>query len=338
MQDNKVRNKATQEDKIKVGEGTAAVQEENTQEDRQYTSSSFMNLVEIVSLLRSEQGCPWDREQTHESIAKNMIEEAYEVVDAIESRKKALDEADTAGLGKVSLLKEELGDVLLQVLLHAQIARDNDEFTLDELINGITAKLVRRHPHVFGDVASFKAAGLSSEEVALVKGARNAEATIKLWDRMKMLEQTGKESREKKHFKKASLLSSVPQHEPALMQAQNISRKVAARGFDWSDMEGLANKLAEEFEEYAACEPGSAEAEEEFGDILFTLVNIARWDGIDAESALRCSCRKFRTRWQALEQRAQEEDLDLLDLDEYEWEDLWAEAKAKETVVQRSLV
>lgn len=283
---------------------------------RPRSRDSFEELVGVIALLRGEEGCPWDREQTHESIAKNMIEEAYEAVDAIESN-------DTVSL------KEELGDVLLQVLLHAQIAGEQDEFTLDDVIAGITQKLVSRHPHVFGNKASFAAAGLSEEEIAMIEGANDAESTLRLWDQMKTREKERKaeERNGASGPGPESLLSSVPRSEPSLMQAQGISRKAAAQGFEWEDMDGLADKLAEEFEEFAQAEAGTREAEEEFGDILFTLVNIARWNNIDAESALRRVCNKFRLRWSAMERIVQEEGLEFRELDWQEWDDLWNEVK-----------
>lgn len=333
----------------------------------EHTLDSFEELAGIVALLRSNEGCPWDKEQTHQSIAKNMIEEAYEAVEAIES-------------GSAASLKEELGDVLLQVLLHAQIAVEAGEFSLDEVIRGISNKLISRHPHVFGNEASFAAAGFTSEEIALIEQATDAESTLKLWDKMKTLEKTRRQggggsplnipavgaeaelgagvgagvgaglesgagvglaagvaqgvatgetmqTAEARSQAQDSLLASVPKSEPALMQAQNISRKAAAQGFEWEDIEGLTNKLAEEFEEFAQAEEGTPEAEEEFGDILFTLVNIARWNNIDAESALRRSCNKFRARWMAMEHIAKDEGFKLQEMVEEEWDDLWNEVK-----------
>ncbi|MCL2529936.1 MAG: nucleoside triphosphate pyrophosphohydrolase [Coriobacteriia bacterium] len=301
-------------------------QQGGSQENLSQTSQLFSNFVALIALLRSEQGCPWDREQTHQSIAKNMIEEAYEAVEAIEG-------------GSPSQLKDELGDVLLQVVLHAQMAFEAEEFTLDDVIEGISKKLISRHPHVFGNEASFAAAGFTPEEIALVEEATDAEATLKLWDRMKQLEKqrkaaalgtpgaSGAPGSTDAWSEQNSLLANIPKSEPALMQAQNISRKAVGMGFEWEDIEGLTDKLAEEFEEFARAEAGSKEAEEEFGDILFTLVNVARWNGIDAEGALRRSCEKFRTRWTAMEQIAEQEGFDLRELDYKAWDDLWNEVK-----------
>ncbi|MCL2806998.1 MAG: nucleoside triphosphate pyrophosphohydrolase [Coriobacteriia bacterium] len=278
------------------------------------TSELFAQLVAVVAMLRSENGCPWDREQTHESITKNMIEEAYEAVEAIEMKSPGL-------------LKEELGDVLLQVVLHAQIALEAKEFTLDEVIEGICKKLISRHPHVFGNDASFAAAGFTPEEIILIEEATSAESTLKVWDKMKSIEKQRRADALGIPVQSESLLASVPKSEPALMQAQDISCKAVAVGFEWEDLTGLTDKLAEEFEEFAQAEAGSLEAEEEFGDILFTLVNIARWSNIDAEAALRRSCDKFRHRWAAMEGRAEQEGFDLRELDYQGWDDLWNEVK-----------
>ena len=282
--------------------------------DADATDGLFIELVDLVALLRSEDGCPWDREQTHDSITTNMIEEAYEAVEAIE-------------LGNPGMLKEELGDVLLQVLLHAQIAAEAGEFTLDDVMDGISKKLISRHPHVFGNQASFEAAGFTAAEIALVSEATSAEATLKLWDRMKTLEKARKREALGIAAEPDSLLASVPRSEPALMQALNISRKAVGMGFEWEDLESLTDKLAEEFEEFSASEPDSLDAEMEFGDILFTLVNIARWNDIDAETALRRSCEKFRRRWSAMEKKASQEGFDLRGLDFQAWDDLWNEVK-----------
>jgi len=282
--------------------------------DSAHTAESFVQLVDLIALLRSEQGCPWDREQTHESITQNMIEEAYEAVEAIE-------------LDNPVLLKEELGDVLLQIVLHAQIAREAGEFTIDDVVESISKKLIGRHPHIFGNEASFEADGFTREEIALVEEATSAESTLKVWDQMKMHEKQRKAEAQGASALPDSLLASVPKNEPALMQAQNISRKAAAQGFEWEDLSGLTDKLAEEFEEFAQTEADTPEAEEEFGDVLFTLVNVARWNNIDAEKALRRSCEKFRTRWMAMERMAEQDGLNLRELDAQAWDDLWNDAK-----------
>ncbi len=251
----------------------------------------FDELVEVIARLRAPDGCPWDREQTHGSIAKNMVEEAYEAVHAIET-------SDVAGL------REELGDVLLQVVLHAQIAADEGEFLIDEVVAGITAKLIRRHPHVFGD----EVAGTSHE-------------VLVHWDRIKHAEKAGKA---------AGLLDDVPHALPALMLAQKISRKAVSAGFEWESLDGVIEKLNEEVTELAETEVGSPEAAEEIGDILFTVVNLARKQGIDAETALRGTCDKFRRRWSGMEHDAAASGVNIGDLTLAEQEALWQRAKERE--------
>ena len=248
--------------------------------------------MRIIARLRAPDGCPWDREQTHRSIAKNMVEEAYEAVHAIETE-------DVAGLA------EELGDVLLQVVLHAQIASDDGEFGIDDVVAGITDKIVRRHPHVFGEAE----AGTAREVHAV-------------WDRIKRAE---------KSEKGAGLLDDVAHGMPALMQAQTISRKAVAAGFEWDTLDGVIDKLNEEVAELAETEPGSPDAAGEIGDILFTVVNLARKQGIDAETALRGTCDKFRSRWSAMEGFAVEEGREIAGMTLAEQEVLWQRAKERES-------
>ncbi len=252
----------------------------------------FDEFVGIIARLRAPGGCPWDREQTHGSIAKNLVEEAYEAVHAIETD-------DVAGL------TEELGDVLLQVVLHAQIATDDAEFTIDDVISGITDKIIRRHPHVFGDQ----------------EAASSAVEVHRLWDRIKRAEKA-------EHG--AGLLDGVPHALPALMTAQMISRKAVAAGFEWESLDGVIDKLNEEVAELAETEPGSERAAEEIGDILFTVVNLARKQGIDAETALRGTCDKFRNRWSDMERSASGQDRDISTYSLAEQEELWQKAKERE--------
>lgn len=251
----------------------------------------FDELVEVIAALRAPDGCPWDRAQTHHTIAKNVVEEAYEAVHAIETD-------DIAGL------REELGDVLLQVVLQSQIAADDGEFTVDEVVAGITAKLYRRHPHVFGDAV----AGTPAEVHAK-------------WDEIKAAE---------KAEKGTGLLDDVPHALPALMLAQTISRKAVAAGFEWESLSGVIDKLHEEVAELAETDPGSQEAADEIGDILFTVVNLARKQGIDAETALRGTCDKFRGRWKSMEESAAAAGTAVGDLSLEQQEALWQQAKLKE--------
>lgn len=233
---------------------------------------AFDELTEVIWRLRQPDGCPWDREQTHESIAQNMIEEAYEAVDCIDS-------------GDTGHLREELGDVLMQVMLHAQIAADARDFTISDVVSDLTAKLIRRHPHVFG--------GRS--------GAASSGEVLDIWDQAKREERAdagaGTERPE-------GLLDSVPRSFPALMQAQKVSKRAAKVGFEWDTVDEVWEEVASERAEFEAEESGSAARELEFGDMLFALVNVARKEGIDAERALRRSTAKFRRRWDAIEEAA----------------------------------
>ncbi len=258
--------------------------------------ASFDAFVRTIAALRAPDGCPWDREQTHESIAHNMIEEAFEAVDAIEA-------------GDTAHMREELGDVLLQVVLQSQIAADAGEFTIDDVCRDIDAKMIRRHPHVFGD----RAAGDSAE-------------VLGIWDAVKLEE---KKRADSQADERTGLLDGVPTSFPALMQAQKISRKAAAAGFEWDRAEDVWAKVAEEIAEFKAAETPD-QAEEEFGDVLFTLVNVARWHHVDSEGALRRACAKFRRRWSFIEGAAWAQGRDVSELSMAEMEELWARAKERE--------
>ena len=263
------------------------------------THSEFDRLVRTMWRLRQPDGCPWDREQTHRSITRNMVEEAYEAVEAIE--------ADDA-----THLAEELGDVLEQVVLHAQIAADDGAFTIDDVIHGLNEKLVRRHPHVFG------------EHVAAGDGGEVQD----IWDEVKAAERAASGEDERPQ----GLLDSVPRSLPALMQCQKISKRAAKAGFEWPDEAGVWEKVAEERAEMEREAPGSPERAAEFGDLLFALVNVARWEGIDAEEALAASNRKFRARWARMEERARELGVVLDELDAAALNELWDRAKAEENL------
>ena len=285
---------------------------------------AFDKFVETIAALRAPQGgCPWNCAQTHESIGSYLVEEAYEALDAVQE-------------GSVDHLREELGDVLLQVVLQSQIAADAGEFTIDDVCESIDAKMIRRHPHVFGDV-----------------DASNANEVAELWEQVKLAEKEaaaktaesgGAESRK-------SLLDGVPTHFPALLQAQKISRAAVAAGFEWETIDDVWDKVAEERQEleaaYAAApktadgkvlesdsgvrDPLVAAAEMEFGDLLFALVNVARKMGIDAEAALRASNAKFRTRFLKVEQGAWDTGRTVEELTLDEMEALWQQAKRNES-------
>ena len=258
----------------------------------------FDRLVRTMWRLRQPDGCPWDREQTHRSITKHMVEEAYEAVEAIEAD-------DTAHL------VEELGDVLEQVVLHAQIAADEGAFTIDDVVHGLNEKLVRRHPHVFGEHVS----------------AGDGNEVQDIWDEVKAAERAASGE---KDAQPQGLLDSVPRSLPALMQCQKISKRAAKAGFEWPSVEGVWDKVAEERAEFEREAPGSPERAAEFGDLLFSLVNVARWEGIDAEEALAHANRKFRARWARMEELAAKEGLDLEVIGTEALNELWDRAKAEE--------
>ena len=247
--------------------------------------SNIEKLLETMRILRSENGCKWDREQTHKSVRENMLEEAYEAVDAINS-------------GDMKHLKEELGDVLLQVVLHAQIADDEGQFNFDDVAKTINEKLIHRHPHVFSDT-----------KVADVK------EILSNWEKLKL--------EEKPHRK--SVLDGISKSQSALMKAQKISKKAVRVGFEWQNLEQLKECVKSEFIEFENAKTRQ-EKEEEFGDILFALVNLARWNKIDAEQALNIANEKFTKRFRKMEEIAQKP---LKDLTFEEWEELWIQAKNK---------
>lgn len=263
---------------------------------------AFDALTETIWRLRQPDGCPWDREQTHASIAKNMVEEAYETVDCIEE-------------GDEAHLCEELGDVLMQVMLHAQIAADEGSFTIDDVVRGLDEKLVRRHPHVFGDRG----------------GAHDAAEVLDIWDQVKLAEKAqGDAEAAAVEERPKGLLESVPRALPALMQAQKVSRKAAAVGFEWDTVDDVWAQVCSERAEFEREEPGSEARAMEFGDMLFALVNVARREGIDAESALRASTMKFRARWEAVERLAQARGSSVEQLSTVELNRLWDTVKAGE--------
>lgn len=258
----------------------------------------MQSLVETIWRLRQPDGCPWDRKQTHESIGKNMIEEAYEALDCIEA-------------GDEAHLREELGDVLMQVVLHAQIAADAGAFTMADVARDINDKLIRRHPHVFGG-----------------RSATSADEVLAIWDSVKLAEKGAKDADAAEAGERPEgLLEGVPRSLPALMEAQKVSRKAASAGFEWETVADVWDKVAEERAEFEAEAPGTAERELEFGDLLFALVNVARKEGIDAESALRASTAKFRERWAAMENAAHEGGVSLESLTTEQLNSLWNEVK-----------
>ena len=247
---------------------------------------SFETLVNIIARLRAPDGCPWDRKQTHTSIKPYLIEEAYEALEA-------LDEENTAKLC------EELGDLLLQIVLHAQIATEAGEFEIADVVRGIATKLVRRHPHVFGD-----------------SKASNAEEVAVAWETLKQDERKPGES----------LLASVPKGMSALSYSHSIQRRAAGIGFDWKESEGVLEKLAEEVRELQHASTRQ-EKLHEFGDVLFALVNVARWQGLNLEEALRLANERFCQRFRYMEDVCRQRGVSLGDLSFDEQNALWDEAK-----------
>jgi nucleoside triphosphate diphosphatase len=264
------------------------------------TSEALGRAAAIMARLRAPGGCPWDREQTFDSIMPYTLEETYEVFDAIERR--AWPE-----------LKDELGDLLLQVLFYAEMAEDAGHFTLREVADNLSQKLIRRHPHVFGDVA-----------------AADANAVLRNWEQIKLEEKSAKQA----SGRQESMLNDIPRSMPAMLEARKLGSRAAKVGFDWPNVEGLFDKLAEETTELRA-ELGdqvqNERVEEELGDLLFTAVNLARHLQIDPELALRKTNAKFRQRFAAMEQEAGgRSQLEKMSADELE--NLWSRAKNSEVL------
>lgn len=256
------------------------------------THPQFDRLVRTIWRLRQPDGCPWDREQTHQSLAKHMVEEAYEAAEAMRE-------------GDADHLREEMGDVLEQVLLNAQIAYEEWTFNIDDVCRELNEKLIRRHPHVFGELDE-------------PERPSNSEEVLQIWDDVKRQERA-------EDGRRPGLLDSVPVSLPALMQAQKISKRAAKAGFEWDTVADIWDKVAEEREEFEQEPAGSDRAVEEFGDMLFALVNVARRCGIDAEEALARSNAKFRRRWAAMEAHAELEGMSTAALNE-----LWDSVKSEE--------
>ncbi len=250
--------------------------------------SQFDTLVDIIARLRAPDGCPWDRKQTHASLRENLLEECYEVLEA-------LDEGDS---GK---LCQELGDLMMQIVLHAQIATEAGEFELGDVLTSINTKLIHRHPHIFGSVK-----------------VEDAEEVAHNWEALKRAEREAD----------TSMLASVSKQMPALGYSQAIQRRVAEVGFDWEDIEGVIDKLAEEVGEFKQADD-EKQREQEFGDLLFTLVNIARRLGVDSEAALREANERFYRRFSYMEEICRQRGINIGDLSFAEQNALWDEAKKR---------
>lgn len=261
------------------------------------TKEWFEKLVKLQARLRAPNGCPWDREQTHMTLRTYLIEEAYEVVEALES-------------GDDAKFAEELGDLLLQVVFHADIAKGEGRFDIADVIEGIHEKMVRRHPHVFGE-----------------KRAKDAKAVLKSWEKIKAEERKAKGIQER--AKPASLLDGVSHALPGTMEGFQLTRRAARIGFDWDSAEGVLEKLSEEAAELKKeiVSGNVKQVEEETGDLLFAAVNLARFLHVDPEIALKKANAKFSARFHEMERLAREGGRELADVPRPEMEELWERAK-----------
>jgi len=251
-------------------------------------NNKFDELVDLIATLRSENGCPWDREQTHESLKRNLIEECYEVLEAIENK-------DTKGI------VEELGDVLLQIMLHAQILSETEAVSIDDVIQGLSDKMIRRHPHVFGN-----------------ESADSAEEVKQNWEVLKANEQRGQKPTEN--------IFNIPSDLPSLHYAQILQDRAVKQGFDWDDVSGVLDKIQEEAREVTEAE-SYEEKEDEIGDLIFTLVNLSRRLDVHADSALRSANIKFKLRFELMVKLATEDGLEFQDLPLEVQDKYWDKAK-----------
>jgi MazG family protein len=261
-------------------------------------SKNFDELIAVMARLRAPGGCPWDREQTYASLAQYLLEECYETFDAIQ-------EADATG--ETHNLQEELGDVLLQVVFHSTIAAERGDFTIDEVVKGVSEKLILRHPHVFGE-----------------KDLKTANDVLNNWDELKKAEREASGKIEKQ---KDSILDEVPVHFPALLEGQKLTKKAAKVKFDWENVEQIFDKLTEETDELKNAIEHQENIEEEIGDLLFVAVNLARKLDVDAETALKKTNRKFRKRFAFIENELKLKAKTLEETDLQEMDALWNKAK-----------
>ena len=264
----------------------------------------FRRFVRIMERLQEPGGCPWDLEQTHESLKPYMLEEAYEVLDAIDR-------------GNFSDLEEELGDVMLQVVFHAVLAKREGKFSIDDVLKTVSAKMVRRHPHVFGETE-----------------VRSAGEVLQNWEKLKQKERSGKarRGRKAKAGGEPSILSGIPSHFPALLKAQRIQEKAARVGFEWENPLQALDKVAEEIAELrqALAASDRRECRREIGDLVFALVNLARFLKIDAEDAVRQTAEKFRSRFIEIERRSRELGQPISEMTPDEMLSYWQAAKKRE--------
>lgn len=264
-------------------------------------SKSLDELISVMARLRAPGGCPWDREQTYFSLSQYLLEEAYETFDAIQEAEQT---------GDITNLREELGDLLLQVIFHSTIGAEKGDFTIDDVAAGITQKLILRHPHVFGDTK-----------------LESADDVLDNWDQLKADERKASGKKEKT---KESILDEVPVHFPALLEGLKLSKEAAKVGFDWKDASQIFEKLDEEVAELKSAMHGrdAGEIGEEIGDLLFVVVNLARRLDIEPETALKRTNRKFRERFKFIEDRLRAEGRSAADASLEEMDQLWNESKA----------
>ncbi len=255
-------------------------------------NNTFQSLIDLMARLRGPDGCPWDRKQTTDSLKPFLIEECYEVVDALDE-------------GAPEKIREELGDLLFQIMFHARIAEEQGRFTINDVINGSVEKMVRRHPHVFGD------AQLSTDKDVLAN-----------WEQIK--------KKEKAHQERKSILEGVPKHLPSLLRAHSLQERAARVGFDWNRIDEALPKLDEELAEFKQSlkQKDAAGIEEELGDIFFMLVNISRFLGVNPDEALRKTISKFIHRFRYIEEHAADAGKALNDMTLEEMEALWQKSKS----------
>ena len=249
----------------------------------------YEDLLRVVHILRSPGGCPWDQEQTHKSIRRDFLEEAYEAAEAIDT-------------GDTALLREELGDVLLQVVFHADMESDAGNFTMEDVVDEVTKKMIFRHPHVFAQVQ-----------------ADTTEQVLVNWEQLKREEKDQKTT--------ADTLDSVARTLPQLWRAEKIQKKAAKAGFDWADISGALEKLEEETAELRRAAESGTGVEEELGDVLFAAVKVGRFAGVDPETALSGTCEKFIRRFRAVEEAARARGAEMKELPLEELTALWEQAK-----------
>jgi len=267
--------------------------EDNKKSNSEY-AKKFEKLLDIMDTLRGKNGCPWDLEQDHQTLMPYLLEETYEALEAIEDKKPPK-------------IAEELGDIMLQIVFHSRVAKESNDFTIGDVLDSINSKMIRRHPHIFGDVKVN-----SSEEV------------VKNWEEIKL--------REKSHTPRKSLMDGIPRDLPALLHARRLQERASEVGFDWPDINGVMEKCLEEAKELreAIKQDDREKMTDELGDLLFALVNVGRWYGINPEEALRKTGKKFIRRFRHIERTARKSKRNLSDMTIWEMEEIWQSSKKDE--------